>query len=194
MKDVEKKINETQPSHIDFLQLYSHVDSSKHLFVNPSTEMMHNPARVKHVYVMNTISWTQLGLLMQHFILINNTYPQPKNNQQVFDVLKSRTWEDDQGLLLPVWPEADDERNYTAFSDGSLRPMPGMENINSLMVYNRVNYIPVVFQLHLWPEIRYLYLSVKMLNATQILALKETAPKLKYLELQFDPDDISNLV
>ena len=210
MEQVAARLNNYN---IEEVLISSFVKSS--LYVKPDHSMMYYPPTVKKIWVVSAgMPWTQLGSLMRHFHL-NSTYPQPQNNQQVMEQLGIGRV---QGLELQynndIGTEADDDhsdgsgdfefndddddRNNTDSTE-PLRTIRGLDTVNSLMLgippfAFYLDGIPTVLQDYLWPELRYLRLCVKHFNSTQILSLKETAPKLNYLELWVYADNIPDAV
>ena len=77
---------------------------------------------------------------------------------------------------------------------GQLHSLPGLENANSLMLYQWVDDIPAVLQRYIFPLLHYLRLNMRQLNSTQIITLKKTAPKLNYLKLSIPAGNIPDLV
>ena len=187
------------------------------IYVEPSRVLLTTPAHVKHIQLQSVnMSWTQVELLMRHFHLVNNQFPQPQNNQQVMEELSSASATE--RLYLPFYISSEvtshDQGNSNSEykvtntnmmgkqegstvdfittpprQKGPLPSPPGLETVNCLVL---VENIPLELQRHLWPELR--YLQVQVTNLTHILALKETAPKLNYLKLVIPADNIPDLV
>ena len=84
------------------------------IYVKPSKSLLENPAHVSELNVNSRyapMSWTSILLLMQHFHIVNNKFPQPKNDQDVFDGSKDayKTLVSTQGLILAVHTYNEDD-------------------------------------------------------------------------------------
>ena len=157
-------------------------------------------------------SWAQLTVFMQQFCISGNRYPTPLTNAEVYvdvkDAKLNTTSRRDWGLQFYVWfpvnTKIDDVHIIQEYdSQAGFKPLIGMENITSLVLhlFTQVPYvlptsildsigifpetirIPDVLKDYLWPELEYLELDVTEFNITDMLKLKNTAPKLKYLKL-----------
>ena len=174
--------------------------------------LLQSPVRLKDLsFLFVECSWDQLTVFMQHFYFFENVYPSPSTDEQVYDDIKdaklNTTSRPDWGLQFYVWFPVDTQIEDTHIlqeydSQSGLKPLVGMENINSLVLhlFTKVPYlttiidfsifpetikIPAVLKDYLWPELEYLELSVTDFNITDILELENAAPKLKYLKLYF---------
>ena len=185
-------------------------DTEAEIYTKPFLKMINNPIHIKHIYVVSdqeaSMTWSNISLLMRHFRIVNTTFPQPSTNQDVYEELMSESIPQELYLYLPSYNDIESESYVgSEFSTDTLQPIPGLETVKSLVLgkvlkvgyTKRLDYLdvfPLVLQTHLWPELCYLMLFIKHMNSSVILVLKETAPKLNYLKLQFDPNNIPDLV
>ena len=166
--------------------------SNSYLQVSHSTAMLSNPVHLKLVWVFSwyaNVSWAHIQLLMRHFRLEDNWFPQPANNLQVMEQLKSHILPEGLYLYLPSF-------EIEIVSDSQTDPLPallGLETVNSLELgcnsVSDLHVFPLILQRHYWPELRYLALYfMRNINLTEIFGLKKTASKLNYLKLSFRYD------
>ena len=84
------------------------------IYIKPSESLLKNPAYIKRVFVYSIyagISWTNISLLMQHFHMVSNTFPEPRTDQVVFEELKD-PWNsatNTEGLFLALHTYNDDD-------------------------------------------------------------------------------------
>ena len=205
----------------DLISYVSNVRSAKWLFVSHpypitlkfelSPFLMENLVNAKMVALWNIgCSWTQISVLMQHFRILNGSCPRVQNNSDVFDDLqndRSPLLSIDSGLLLLDWTPVEDETDIMKYASGpkytpddTLQPLPGMETVTCLViVLHPYNYpieltLPSVFQDNLWPELLYLQLHGIHFNVSNILKLRETAPRLNYLKVSLTSGIIPDVV
>ena len=187
-------------------------------YVKPSQTLLRNPPHVKDIFLgwspISSWSWSQISILMQHFRIVNNSFPVPTSNQEVVEDLKvfdnkatglivlgTTDWtfygENNINTSLGTSQEGDLLRETSVNQTKLLSALPGMETLNCLVIHSASSVFssfPSVLQQYKWPELRYLELYVKNFNLTLILALNKTAPKLTFLKLHVTPEEIPDIL
>ena len=90
------------------------------IYIKPSETLLNNPVNIKKVHIFSRyipMSWTNISLLMRHFHIINNTFPQPRTDK-VFDELKDpwKSVTSIQGLALTL-DTYNDDYSWADFGD-----------------------------------------------------------------------------
>ena len=111
---------------IQAVSIWAHEDKPirESIYIKSSESFLNSPAHVKQVWVDSDhafMSWTNVSLLMQHFCIISNTFPQPRTDQDMFVELKDpyKSTLSTQGFLLTVityndedsWAEVDNDND-----------------------------------------------------------------------------------
>ena len=161
-------------------------NNGSQVYVKPSQILLKNPPHVKDVHITSLhahFSWSQISLLIRHFPIANNTFPQPKTNQKVFEDLHPFSYmaDDIQGLrlLLPTYDDISPE----VINDNDELETDLRITLNCLVLGDDKETFPLVLQRKIWPQLRYLQLYIHNFNLTHILTLNKTVPKLTYLEI-----------
>ena len=107
------------------------------IYIKPSESLLNNPNHIKKVHIYSVyapMSWTNISLLMQHFCIINDKFPQPKTDWEVFEELKDpwKSLTSTQGLALTLHTYNDDDsRADIGDSDNNRNGSESEYNINN---------------------------------------------------------------
>ena len=169
--------------------------------------LIQNPLPLRGLsFKLVSFSWAQLTVFMQHIYLSPLPTARTHNDTIISLAFPSLVAaEFNTSLYLNSWlpfdTKIEDAHILNEYdSHAGLKPLIGMEKIdfftlNLFLPDHPVSFkIPAVLQNYLWPELKYLEIDVTDFNITDILNLRDTAPKLEYLSLNFIVDLVPETV